>query len=130
MITFETSRFGTLEVAENKVIQFPEGLLGFPEINRYALIDYKDTPLKWLQAIDDPHIAFIVADPKLFAPDYELPIDYETKQTLEIIDDEDLAILVTVRVENEIVIANFNGPILLNASIMRGMQIVVETTTF
>ncbi|MBF0472812.1 MAG: flagellar assembly protein FliW [Nitrospirae bacterium] len=129
MITFETSRFGTLEVAENKVIQFPEGLLGFPEINRYCLIDYKDTPLKWLQAIDDPHIAFIVADPKLFAPDFELPIDYETKQTLEIADDEDLAILVTVRVENEIVIANFNGPILLNASIMRGMQIVVETTT-
>jgi flagellar assembly factor FliW len=129
MIKFETSRFGTLEVDDSKVIHFPEGLLGFNEINRYALIDYKDTPLKWLQAIDDPHIAFIVADPKLFTPDYDLVIDYETRQILSLETDEDLAILVTVRVENERVIANFNGPILLNASIMRGLQIVVETTT-
>lgn len=129
MITFETSRFGRLEVAENKVIHFPEGLLGFPEINRYVLIDYKDTPLKWLQALDDPHVAFIVADPKLFAPNYELPIDYEARQALSLENDEDLAILVTVRVENETVIANFNGPILLNANIMRGIQIVVDTIT-
>ena len=65
MVCFETSRFGKLEIAEDKIIKFPAGLLGFPHVKRYALLDYEETPVKWLQAIDDPHVAFIVMDPTL-----------------------------------------------------------------
>ena len=67
MVKIETSRFGSLEVPEDRVIRFPVGLLGFPRLNRYILIDYKDTPLKWLQSVEDPDVAFIVTDPKTIA---------------------------------------------------------------
>lgn len=126
MMSFETSRFGSLEVEEDKIINFPNGLLGFPEIKRYILMDYKDTPLKWLQAVDDPDIAFIVMEPTILSPDYSIKLDATARQCLQLENDNDLAVLVIIRVEGEKVIANFQGPILLNASLMRGMQVVIE----
>lgn len=126
MIRFETSRFGTLEVEDNKIINFHDGLLGFSHLKRYILMDYKDTPLKWLQAVDDPEIAFIVVEPRIFFPDYSIKLDNAIKHHLQIENDEDLAVLVIIRVEGEKMIANLHGPILLNASLMRGVQVVLE----
>jgi len=126
MVRFKTSRFGTLEVEDNKIINFPDGLLGFPDIKRYILIDYKDTPLKWLQAVDDPDVAFIVLEPSILNPDYTVSLDPQNRKEIQIEDDHDLAVLVIVRVEGKRVIANLNGPILLNASLMKGMQIILD----
>lgn len=126
MLEFETSRFGRLEVAENRIINFPEGLLGFPEIKRYVLMDYKDTPLKWLQAIDDPDVAFIVAEPAIIAPDYSVKPDPATRQYLNLENDDDLAVLVIIRVEGENIIRNYQGPLMVNASLMRGVQVVID----
>lgn len=126
MLEFETSRFGRLEVAEDRIINFPEGLLGFPEIKRYVLMDYKDTPLKWLQAIDDPDVAFIVAEPAIIAPDYSVKLDPATRQYLNLENDDDLAVLVIIRVEGENIIGNYQGPLMVNASLMRGVQVVID----
>lgn len=126
MVQLETSRFGALEVAEDRIISFPDGLLGFPDIKRYILMDYKDTPLKWLQAVDDPDLAFIVTEPAVLFPDYKVRLDPATKQYLRIENEEDLAVLMIIRVEGENVIANLQGPLFMNASSMVGAQIVVD----
>jgi flagellar assembly factor FliW len=123
-IAFKTSRFGRLEVEEKKVINFRSGLLGFPEIKRYILMDYRDTPLKWLQAVDDPDVAFIVTEPRTILPDFRLELDPSTRQALRLDKDEDLAVLVVLRVEGEQVIANLNGPLVLNSRLMLGVQAV------
>ncbi|MBF0536802.1 MAG: flagellar assembly protein FliW [Nitrospirae bacterium] len=125
-ILFETTRFGPLVIQTSKVIHFPEGLLGFPELKRYILIDHKDTPLKWLQAIDDPDIAFIVTNPAVVSPDFTMTIDSATKKYLEIENDADMVVLVIIRVDNGVVIANFRGPLVFNAAIMRGIQVVLD----
>lgn len=126
MVQLETSRFGALEVAEDRIISFPDGLLGFPDIKHYILMDYKDTPLKWLQAVDDPDLAFIVTEPAVLFPDYKVRLDPATKQYLKLEKDEDLAVLMIIRVEGENVIANLQGPLFLNASSMIGAQVVVD----
>ncbi|KAF0121542.1 MAG: flagellar assembly factor FliW [bacterium] len=126
MVRFETSRFGILEVDEKKTITFPEGILGFPDIRHYILMDHKDTHLKWLQAVDNPDVAFIVVASSILSLDYSRELDAATKQCLQLENDEDLVILVILRVEGEKVITNSQGPILLNASRMRGMQVVLE----
>lgn len=126
MVKFETTRFGTLEVDSNRIIYFPDGILGFPSIKRYILMDYKDTPLKWLQAIDHPDIAFIVMDPTISSTSYSIKLDDTIRQYLQLENDEDLAVLVIVRVEGDNVIANLQGPILMNASLMRGVQVVLD----
>lgn len=128
MIKFETSRFGSLEVSEGKVINFPSGILGFPEIKRFTLIEHKDSPLKWLHAIDDPDIAFIVASPDAIVDSYNIDLDRATRSCLKIDNDDDLAVLVIMRVEGEDVMVNFQGPILINAASMTGIQIALEET--
>ncbi|MBF0343044.1 MAG: flagellar assembly protein FliW [Nitrospirae bacterium] len=125
-ILFETTRFGPLVVEANKVIHFPEGLLGFTDLKRFILLDHKDTPLKWLQAIDDPDIAFIVTDPTIVAQDFTLAIDSATRKYLELNEEADLIVLVIIRVNAGQVIANLRGPLLFNAALMRGVQVVLD----
>ena len=126
MITLNTSRFGMLEVHEDRVIHFPSGLIGLPNLNRFIVVDHKDTPLKWLQAIDDPDIAFIVISPSLIIAEYSLELDKSVKQHIQLEDENDLAVLVTMRVNGEDVIANFQGPIVINSRAMKGVQVVLD----
>jgi flagellar assembly factor FliW len=123
---FETSRFGTLEVDEDKILNFPDGLIGLPEIVNFVLIDHKDTPLKWLQSVDCPEIAFIVAAPEYIIDAYNVDIDSKVKKYLQLDREEDLAILLTLRVDGNDVIANSQGPILINADLRKGVQVVLE----
>lgn len=126
MLKFETSRFGSLEVPEERVIRFPVGLLGFPRLNRYVLIDYKDTPLKWLQSVEDPDVAFIVTDPKTIAGDGTITLGDDVVRFLQIDREDDLAVLLMLRVDGDQVIANFNGPLAINSSRMLGVQAVID----
>lgn len=126
MVCFETSRFGKLEATEDKIINFPAGLLGFPHVKRYVLLDYEDTPVKWLQAIDDPHVAFIVMEPTQLVQDYAINLDVTMRQTLELETEEDLAVLAIVRVEQGKLLANLKGPLLFNSRLKIGLQAVLE----
>ena len=126
MLAIETSRFGTLEIDDNKVITFPDGLLGFSNLKHYILLDYKDTALKWLQSVGDPYIAFIVVEPTVLYPNYSINLDSTIREFLQLKNDYDLIIFLTIRVEEKKVIANLNGPLLINATLMRGFQIVID----
>lgn len=126
MIRFETSRFGSLEVNEEKIIYFEEGIPGFPDAKRYILIEYKDTHLKWLQAVDDPDVAFIVSEPWVFEPEYSIRLDDYICQSLKVKNESDLVILLIIRVENGNVKPNLQGPLLINADTMLGMQVVLD----
>jgi len=126
LLAIETSRFGTLEVDDSKVITFPDGLLGFSNLKHYILLDYKDTALKWLQSVDDPYIAFIVVEPTVLYPNYSINLDSITRELLQLKNNYDLTILVTIRVEGKKIIANLNGPLLFNSSLMKGFQILMD----
>ncbi len=128
MIKLITSRFGELEVEQDKIVHFPDGLIGLPDMKKFILIDHKDTPLKWLQAVDDPDIAFIVVPPDEIAEGYNVDLDKKVQKSLQLENSDDLAVLVTMRVDGEDVIANFQGPLLINAGTRKGMQVVLENS--
>ena len=66
MLKVKTTRFGDIEVKEDDVVKLPAGLIGFPELKRYVLLDHdKDSPFKWLQSLDDGAIAFVLINPLL-----------------------------------------------------------------
>ena len=70
-----TTRFGTVEIAEDRVIHFAKGLLGFGEHKRFCLLEpQEDSAFFWLQSIDDPALAFVVTDPSFFVPEFSVPI--------------------------------------------------------
>lgn len=124
MIRFETSRFGPVEIDDSKIINFPEGMPGFASLKRYILMDYKDTELKWLQAVDDPAVAFIVCLPGAFAPGFKAQVDDAAVRFLGLEKKEDLVVLLILRVEAGRVVVNTRAPLLFNAALMRGLQLL------
>src|SRR5690348_954622 len=68
----QTSRFGTIELTQEDLLDFPEGLLGFQELRKFVLLDDPNEEIfAWLQSCDNGHIAFPVLEPELFASGYK-----------------------------------------------------------
>ncbi|MEQ8845344.1 MAG: flagellar assembly protein FliW [Phycisphaerales bacterium] len=122
----KTTRFGVVEIADDKVINFPQGLLGFPEHTRYCLLEPgEDACFFWLQSVDEPGLAFVVTDPALFFKEYEVPIRAEQAQTLAIDKIEDAQVFVIVNKVGQTLTANLQGPLLINTLNLNGQQLVL-----
>src|SRR5665213_3581639 len=87
VMQIETSRFGKLSIDEERIITFPNGLLGFPEYRRYALVQSSaGNYFFWLQSLDDPSLAFVVADPTTFFKDFQIPVKDELREAIGLTD--------------------------------------------
>ncbi len=121
-----TTRFGVIEIAEDREITFPNGVLGFPEHRRYCLLQPGDDAcFFWLQSLDDPDLAFVVTDPTLFVAGYSVPIRAEQMGTLGLSSLDDAQVFVIVnKVEDELT-GNLQGPLVINTLERRGEQLVL-----
>src|SRR4051794_38772109 len=110
-----TTRFGTLEIAEDRVINFPKGLLGFAECRRFCLLEPADDAcFFWLQSLDDPALAFVVTDPSFFIPDYSVPIRDDQMMELKLPRLEDAQVFVIVNKVDTTLTGNLQGPLVIN----------------
>jgi flagellar assembly factor FliW len=121
-----TTRFGVIEIAEDRVITFPKGLLGFPTRTRYCLLQPGDDAMFfWLQSLDDPELAFVITDPALFEPTYAVPLRPEQLEALGLTKLEDAQAFVIVnKVEDELT-GNMQGPLIINTISREGEQLVL-----
>lgn len=123
----QTTRFGPIEVDDDKIMMFPEGLLGFPEHRRFALIQTSEDPVFfWLQSVDAPELAFVVCDPLEFVPDYQVPIRKDDVDALGLADLGDCQVLVIVNKVNGDLTANLLGPLVIGAHSLRAKQLVLS----
>jgi len=122
----QTSRFGRLDVDDNRIIQFRQGLLGFPNHTRFALIQTgTEKCFFWLQCCDEPNLAFVVADPTLFFKDYDVPIREETMDELQMKDLGFAQVLVICNKVDQWLTGNLMGPLIINAANCRAQQVVL-----
>lgn len=132
-MVIDTGRFGPVEIDENKIVKFQEGLPGFENLRKFAVINMEESrPLYWLQAIDDPLIALPVIDPFLVAEDYCVDINDEEIASLNIMREEDLLLLSVAVIPDEIerMTANLAAPILINIRQGLGKQIVIDSREY
>ena len=128
-----STRFGTIEVKEDEILTFPEGLVGFAACKRFFIYNKeKNHPFFWLQSIDDPKLAFVIADPALFFPDYKIST---RKQELAVIDakgTKDLIICVLISISRDPfqMSANLQGPLVINTGNHKGKQLVLMDTSY
>ncbi|MCG3110424.1 MAG: flagellar assembly protein FliW [Candidatus Manganitrophus sp. SB1] len=134
VIEVNSAKLGPLKVESDQLITFPDGIPGFPNVKRYFLIENDiGHPLGWLQAVEDPELAFVVTDPMLFNPDYKPQVPLEEFKHLEIDGGESLALLVIVNVPQEDPLkmtANFMAPLVINAKIRVGKQVILNDTQY
>lgn len=129
MAVIQTTRFGRVKVSDESIVHMPDGMLGFEHCKRFVLLeDDPNTPLKWLQAVEDPGIAFIVVNPLDFVPDYNFDLSDEDAGTLSLASPEQAVVLTTVSVhtEDEKVTTNLLGPIVINSSTLDAKQVVLQ----
>jgi len=129
-MNIQSTRFGTLSVDDERIIEFPSGLLGFPEHKRFALIQTgEENYFFWLQSVDEPNLAFVVADPAIFFKGYEVPLRDETRQELQLADEEGserfLQVFVICNKVGEWLTGNLLGPLVVNAANRLAQQVVL-----
>ncbi len=125
----QTSRFREIEVQDSDIITLPEGLVGFPELTRYVILDHDtDSPFKWLQSVDDGTMAFVIISPLTFRPDYTVEVSEEEigSLTLESADDAVISVIVTIPMDPKKMSANLKAPLIFNLKNRRGKQVIVK----
>jgi flagellar assembly factor FliW len=129
-VTIESKALGQVTVSADCIITFPSGLPGFPEARRFALLnDHLEPPFYCLQCLDNPSLAFVVADPTALVPDYRPKNVVATLQELQAISPEDLQALVTLTIppgRPREITANLMSPLLINPEQGLGKQVVIE----
>jgi flagellar assembly factor FliW len=123
-----TKAYGLIDVDERQSISFSQGLLGFETYKNYLLIDAERQPFYWLQSMDKEKVAFILVNPFLFRPDYEVNISNEELAEIGIHSPEKALIfsIVTIPSDGSPMTANLQGPIVINRDTRMGKQAVLS----
>ena len=123
-----TKAFGLVEVDDHQRITFPHGLFGFETFKDYVLLDAEQEPFFWLQSTDDESVAFVLINPFLFRPDYEMNIDNDELLPIGINDPGRAVIfsIVTIPANAGPMTANLQGPLVINRDTHKGVQAVLS----
>lgn len=127
----KTKVFGEVTIDDDKVIHFPAGIIGFPDMTEFALIHDEDKgtgSIHWLQSMQEAAFAMPVMDPLIVKPDYNPEIEDELLSQIGKLDPEEILVLVTVTVPSDLtkMSVNLRGPIIINAAERKACQVIVE----
>ena len=132
----KTRHFGEIELDENKIIYFDNGIFGFEDYKEYTLL-YDDEggqrpDISWLQSLDEPALAIPVVNPFIIKPDFNPEVEDELLKSLGDLTDENIVVLVSVTVPEEIerISANLKAPFIINSDERKGTQVVVENADY
>ncbi len=131
-----TRLFGEIEVAEEKIITFPGGIIGFPDMTKFTLIYDEEqgtsAGIRWLQSLDEASFALPVMDPLVVKEDYDPQIEDELLKGLGEITADNLVVLVTICVPSDLtkMSVNLQGPIIINADERKACQIIVDSAVY
>ncbi len=126
-----TARFGELErieVPDDQLFEFDPGLRGFEDLHRFARIVDDESPIEWLQSLDEPHLVFALLEPFLFFPDYGFELPDPDSEALGIVRPEDAIVrcILTLHDGVEETTANMVAPLVMNQSTGRGCQVMLQ----
>lgn len=126
----KTTRFNEIEIDENAIISVPGGLIGFADQERYVIIEHNpDSPFFWFQSINQPDLAFVIVNPVMFKPDYELDLPQVLLDDMGITNLQDMGIYVIVTIPHgrpKDMTANLMGPLIINTTAKSARQIIVD----
>lgn len=125
----DTLRFGEVEIDQEKIINFEDGLPGLEDKHRFALLQFEDSnPIFWLQAVADPNVCLPVVDAFLTVPGYAFDLADEDVKELKLESAEDLHILSVLVIPDNIeqMTMNLAAPIVVNIRTNMAKQIILS----
>ncbi len=130
MKKISTVRFGELEVDEAKLVRFADGIPAFEDEHEFAIIPCEsDSPYAFLQSAKTPDLAFLMAHPHVFFPEYEFQLDDGAARALGIETADDILLYVFITIPGgriEDMTANLMAPIVVSGRTFRARQVVLD----
>lgn len=127
--TIESEVLGPLEVPESRVVEFPDGLLGFPDTRGYVLVPAAGDGAYWLQSAEHPSLIFFLVDPFLHYEDYEVELTPAQVDSIGARAQEDVAVLAIVTLpgpDDTAATANLQGPVAFNLADGVARQVILR----
>ena len=131
-----TRVFGEIDIDDDKIIHFQGGIVGFPDLTDFALVHDAekggDTPVRWMQSLQEPNFAMPVMDPLAVCPDYNPVVEDELLKPIGELNPESVLVLVTLTVPKDIkqMSVNLQAPFVINADERKACQIIVDSDKY
>jgi flagellar assembly factor FliW len=132
-MNISSQRFGALEIKDEQVLQFSEGLIGFPNEREFVLIPHNATGfLAWLQSTRTPTVALPVVSAHAFGSNYpDVSIDASTTSLGLGNESDEVALMVVLSApQGQPATVNLLAPILVNVTTRRGAQVILDGSRF
>lgn len=124
-----TTRFGQVNLQQEDIITFPEGLLGFQDLRNFVLLDDpNDDIFAWLQSCELSSIAFPVLEPEIFGQYYSVNLTKNELELLKIKPDQKPTFMniITIPDDPTQMTANLKAPIVINTEARIARQCVLQ----
>lgn len=130
----DTKNFGQLDIDEDMIINFPDGIPGFAKEKQFIIINTEDeeNPIQWLQSISNPELAFVIINPFLIFSDYDINIPQVVQEKLMINDPKDIAVYTIVVIPQDFkkTTTNLSGPLIINVNKKLGKQVILDDSRY
>lgn len=125
-VALRSARFGNYDVPADRVVTFPEGLIGFADARRFALLEpaRAESPFRHLVSFDRLDLGFVICDALALWPAYRADIPLPAG-----VAPEDLAVLaiITVPADPREMTANLMAPLVIDCRSRTGVQLVLDS---
>lgn len=132
LLTMDSVLLGPLEIRVDTIITFATGLPGFEALRRFALVETQRDELVWLQSVDEPSLTFLLADPFVLVPGFEVDLPASDLAAFgATVDREALLVLAVVQLDGGMpVAANLQSPIVIDRAQHQGRQVVLPDSRY
>lgn len=113
-----THQFGEIEFAEDKIINFNNGLFGFEDLKKYLFIKPDDSFFYWLNSIENPDIAFPMFGIRVIDEEFPQETDFEAFG------------IVTLNSDPLKITVNLKAPVYINQNLKSGFQKIIDTDKY
>ncbi|MFQ5671878.1 MAG: flagellar assembly protein FliW [Nitrospinales bacterium] len=132
---YHSTRLGDFDLQKNEVLRFAGGLYGFEQEKRFAVLPFNreiESPLEWMQSLQNPDLAFVITDPHLFIADYKVSFLDHEKADIELQPDEPCLVRVIVNIPSVYteMTANLVAPIAINSAKNLAKQFILTTSEY
>ncbi|WP_050616460.1 flagellar assembly protein FliW [Bacillus testis] len=127
-----TKFHGELEIDQQQLWHFQNGIPGFPDEQQFALYPLGDSDLSVLQSFQNKNVAFVVADPFVFFDRYDFVLEDSVLEQLEVENRSDVmvAVILTLGETIEESTANLQAPVIFNLKNQKAKQVILHDTHY
>ena len=126
----KTRIFGDVTISDDKMISFPNGIVGFPDLKDFALIHDEEqgdqAGIRWMQSVQEPNFAMPVINPLVVKEDYNPMVDDELLAVIGA--GENILVMTTITVPTDLskMSVNLKAPFVINVDTRKAVQVVLE----